>query len=162
MVLKGVKPEDVAEQWAGRIRERMESSGNFDPEEVDELFNVIKSFTKTAVELLQEEPVARVPNSETALELNDDQAHLVIELFLRGVNQVAKRLRDKGLPWEQRRDILESLSWKIFNLSKLLIGLQNQSNQPFQQVLKSSHDLKTMMKHSAEELLTQELREAGV
>ena len=162
MVLDGIKAEELAEQWAVRIRERMETSPEFSADEVDEIFYITKCFAKTAVDLLKEDPTARVPNAPEPVPLDDDTAHLVIELFLRGVNQIAKRLREKGLEWDQRKEILEGMSWKIFNLAKLLVGLQNQKGQPMEQLMQSARDLKVMMKHSAEELLKQELREAGV
>lgn len=156
MVFEGIQPEQMAEEWATRVTERMRKM-NVAEEEITEVHQIIHSFTKTAVDLIREEPSIDLPYSEQGLPLDNEKAHLVIDLFLRGVNQTAKRLRDKGKPWEQRKPVIEQMAWKIFNLSKLLVGLKHIPNPAFKGILKHDRDLKIMMKHSTEELIRKDL-----
>lgn len=157
MVFEGVQPEEMAEQWASRITDRMRTL-NIPDEEVTEIHQIIRSFTKTAVDLIREEPTIELPYTDQDLPLDNEKAHLIIDLFLRGVNQTAKRLRDKGRPWEERKYEIEQMAWKIFNLSKLLVGLKHIPNPAFKGILKQDRDLKIMMKHSTEELIRKELQ----
>ena len=156
MVLEGIDPkvfsQQLADEWSGRIGERLRQIG-VPEEELNENVHIIHTFTRIATEVLVKEPRVELAYNKQAFELSSEHVHQIIELFLRGVNQVAKRLRGMGKPWGERKDIIEQVSWKIFNLAKMLVAIQNVPAPVFKNVLKNHEDLKTMMKHSAEELL---------
>ncbi|MEB3287809.1 MAG: hypothetical protein VKJ04_09925 [Vampirovibrionales bacterium] len=152
-VFQNVVPQELASQWASRIGARMREMG-IPEEEVVENVNIIESFCKTAAEILQKEPDVVLPNREP-IPLDDERAHLVVDLFLRGVNQASSQMRRDGIGWERRKVLLETIAWRIFNLSKLLVGLQLDPVPTFQDVLKQDKDLKMMMRHSTDELIRQ-------
>lgn len=157
MVFEGIEPETIAHEWATRIGERMRAL-NLAEDEVLENTRVIQSFCKTAVEMLKEDPTIKLPYNNEVLQLDDGTGHLIIDLFLRGINQSVRLLRMGNDSWESRKNILESsLSWKIFNLAKLLVGLKLAPNPAFNGLLSQDKDLKLMMKHSTDELLRKEL-----
>ncbi|MGE0201438.1 MAG: hypothetical protein AB7P76_10775 [Candidatus Melainabacteria bacterium] len=161
MNLKNWKSTDVANEWSSRITSRMRDMGVAD-EEINEILRVVYSFVKTAVDIMQKEPYIQLPYTDQAVPLDAEKAHEILDLFLRGVNQCAKRLRDKKLPWETRKRILEEVSWKIFNLAKLLVGSKYAPNPSAPIPITQDVDLKVMMKHSAKELLDVELYEANI
>lgn len=148
--------EQLAAEWASRICDRLKDL-NLPPEELEETRNIIYAFTKTAADELSRERKIQLPYTDQAFEVNAEQAHQIIELFLRGVNQVAKKLRDSGKPWEERKDLLEKLAWKLFNLSKLLVGFLHLPNPAMQNMLSTQKDIQLMMKQSADVLLQEEL-----
>lgn len=160
MVLEGIDAkvfsEQLAGEWASRIEGRLRDIGVPD-NEVTENVHIIHTFTRIATEILVKDPKVELPYAKQTFTLQPEHVHQIIELFLRGVNQVAKRLRDSGRPWEDRKEVLEQVSWKIFNLAKVLVAVQNMPAPVFKNVLKNHTDLKTMMKHSAEELLRKHL-----
>ena len=162
MVFENISAEQVAAEWVARMREKMGESGKVPEAEIDEMCGVAKAFTLTAAQLLKDDPSIQIPNTSNVIVFNDYRAHMVIELFLRGINQSVKRLKERGMDWEARKVFLEGLSWKMYNLAKLLVGMQLTKDQPLNHMMKTPRDLKLMMKHSAEELLNQELQGTGV
>lgn len=150
------QPEQFATEWASRICGRM-AEVNIPTEEVEEMRTVIYAFTKTAVEELSKERKITLPYTDQLFEIDANQAHQIVELFLRGVNHTAKKLRDTGKPWDERKDILETLAWKLFNLAKLLVGFLYIPNPAMNNLLNNQKDLQLMMKQSADVLLQEEL-----
>jgi len=148
--------DDLANEWASRICARLEKSG-VTPEELSETRNIIFSFTRTAVSELEREPEVYLPHSETPFKIEAKDAHMIIELFLRGVHHCARKLRDTTLDWDVRRGHLETLAWKLFNLAKLLVGFLNIPDPNVQSHLHSHKDLQMMMKQSADTMLREEL-----
>jgi len=156
MTLSNFLPEHLASEWAIRICDRLKDL-NLPEDELTEMRTIIYVFTKTAAEELAKESRISLPYTDKPLEIDAAQAHQIIELFLRGVNQTAKRLRDTGKPWDERKALLEVMAWKLFNLSKLLVGFLHIPNPALQSVLGTSKDLQLMMKQSADVLLQEEL-----
>jgi hypothetical protein len=154
--LNGFEPEQIAAEWATRVCDRMRDVGIPD-DEIVETRAVIQAFTKTAAEQLAQDPHISVPYSAEVLTLDASQAHLVIELFLRGVNHSAKQLRLAGKSWEDRKRILEVLAWKLFNLAKLLVAFLHMPNDQLANVLSNPKDLQLMMRQSADVLVKQEI-----
>lgn len=150
------QPEQVASEWASRICDRL-TDLNLPEDEMIEMRTIIYAFTKTAAEELSRETSITLPYTDKPLEVNPSLAHQIIELFIRGVNQTSKRLRDTGKPWDERKDILEVMAWKLFNLSKLLVGFLYIPNPALQNILTTQKDLQLMMKQSADVLLQEEL-----
>jgi hypothetical protein len=144
--------KQLATEWANRICSRLSEIG-LPADEVEETRLIIHAFTKAAADELSKERMVSLPYTSTPMELNAEQAHEIIELFLRGVNHVAKKLRSSGKSWESRKPILENIAWKVFNLSKLLVGFLYVPNPSMRNLLKNQKDLQLMMKQSADILL---------
>lgn len=161
MVFTQTTAENIALEWATRITDRMKEL-SLPEEEISENRQIIYSFCITAVELLQQEPNLKLPSNDKVCPLSDDKAHLIIDLFLRGVNQAANHLRKLKTDWETRKERVENISWKIFNLAKLLVALQLDPVPMFHDLLKQDKDLKIMMKHGTDELIRQMLEETPV
>ncbi len=142
----------LATEWSNRICERLSEIG-LPADEVEETRLIIHAFTKAAADELSKERSIPLPYSSKPFELNAEQAHEIIELFLRGVNHVAKKLRNSGKSWELRKPLLENIAWKIFNLAKLLVGFLHVPNPSMQNLLSNQKDLQLMMKQSADILL---------
>jgi hypothetical protein len=147
--------DDLASEWATRICSRLAEIG-VPSEEIDETRNIIFSLTRIAVEELATDRDIYLPHSEKPYTLTVRDVHLVIELFLRGINHTAKKLRDTDLDWNTRRGHLETLAWKLFNLAKLLVGFLNLPDPNVQSGLHSEKELQLMMKQSADTLLREE------
>lgn len=156
MSVQDLNPKELADLWSQRVADRMRDL-NLPEEEVNENYLVIHSFVFKAADLIKNEPVIKVPYSDDVIPIDGERAQLIIDLFLRGVNHVSKRLRDSGKPWDERKTLLEDLAWKVYNLAKLLVALQIKPNKHLGEMFKSHGDLKTMMKASAEEVLTNEV-----
>lgn len=150
------KADDLATEWAARICDRLAEVG-VPKEEVSETRNIIFSFTKIAADELCTERNIYLPHSEKPYVIGPRDAHLIIELFLRGVNHTAKKLRDTGMDWEVRRNHLETLAWKLFNLAKLLVGFLHMPDPNVQTGLHSEKELQLMMKQSADTMLREEI-----
>lgn len=150
------KPEQLATEWSGRIAERMKEIG-VPPLEVEETRNIVMAFTRTAASELLKDPRINPPYTSEFFELTPAHAHQIIELFLRGVNYVAKKLRDSGKEWEDRKQILEDMAFKLFNLSKLLVAFTVIPNPSISNLLNSPKDLQLMMRQSADVLLEEVL-----
>ena len=156
MALEGMDiktyPEKLAGEWSARLGQRLRQIGIAEAE-VEESVHIIHTFTRIGTEVLIREPEIKLPYGSQTFVLAPEHVHQIIELFLRGVNQIAKRLRDSGMPWDQRKLVIEEVSWKIFNLAKLLVAVQNRPAPVFRHVIKTHGDLKFLMKHSADDLL---------
>jgi hypothetical protein len=124
---------------------------------VDETRNIIFAFTRIAAEELSKDRQIKLPYTDQLLMLEPKIAHQIIDLFLRGVNLVSKKLRDSGMEWEQRREHLETLAWKLFNLSKLLVGFYYIPNPDLPKGLETEKDLQLMMKQSADALYREQI-----
>jgi len=151
-----INAEELATQWAERICGRLAEMG-VPKDEVQETHNIIFSFTRIAAGELSQDRQVHLPHSAEPFTINTQQAHQVIDLFLRGVNHTSKKLRDTGLDWDVRRKHLETLAWKLFNLAKLLVGFLNMPDPAVASGLHSDKDLQVMMKQSADNLLREEL-----
>lgn len=148
--------EQLAAEWASRICQRLQEIGV--PEgEINETRNIIFAFTRIAAEELSKNRQVTLPYTDQVFEIEIKQAHQIIDLFLRGVNQVSKKLRDTGMSWDERREHLETIAWKIFNLSKLLVGFLYVPNPDLPTGLKTEKDLQLMMKQSAEALFREQV-----
>ena len=156
MALEGLdiktSPEQLATDWSSRVGTRLRQLG-IPEQEVIENVHIIQTFTRIGAEELLKDPRVALPYDGKLFVMTPEHVHQIIELFLRGVNQVAKRLRDSGMPWEKRKGIIEEISWKIFNLAKLLVAVQNMPAPAFRHILQSRNDLKFLMKHSAAEMV---------
>lgn len=144
--------EQLASEWAARICSRLEQIGVVG-DELEETRIIIQVFTKTAADELSREQAITLPYTSEPLILTAEQGHQIIELFLRGVNHVAKRLRSSGRSWEERKPLLENVAWKLFNLAKLLVGFLYIPNPAMQSLLSNAKDMQLMMKQSADTLL---------
>jgi hypothetical protein len=144
--------EDLATEWASRICDRLAGIG-VPEDEVSETRNIIFSFTRIAADELCQDRKLVLPHSEQPFIIDAHHAHLIIELFLRGVNHTSKKLRDTGLDWETRRTHMETLAWKLFNLAKLLVGFLNVPDPNLSGSLNTEKDLQLMMKQSADTML---------
>lgn len=156
--------EQVAAEWASRICDRLSVIG-VPEEEVEETRKIIFSFTRIAADELSRERNIKLPYTEQPFVVDSAQAHLIIDLFLRGVNHSAKKLRDARLDWDRRKVILETLAWKLFNLSKLLVGFMHIPNPDLPQSISGPKELQMLMKQSADALLREEttgIRGGGV
>ncbi len=145
-------PEQLAAEWSGRIAQRMKEIG-VSPQEVEETRNIIVAFTRTAAQELIKEPRITPPYSNEHFDLTPALAHQIIELFLRGVNYIAKKLRDSGKGWDERKEVLENIAFKLFNLAKLLVAFTVIPNPTISNLLNSPKDLQLMMRQSADVLL---------
>lgn len=148
--------EQMASEWANRVCSRLAETG-LASEELEETRLMIQAFTKTAADELNRDRSVVLPYTDQVLEIQAEQAHQIIELFLRGINHVAKKLRDTGKSWDERRPVLESMAWKLFNLAKLLTGFTYIPNPGMQNVFNGSKDVQLMMKQSAEVILEDEI-----
>lgn len=148
--------EQLAAEWASRICNRLQEIG-VPALEVDETRNIIFAFTRIAAEELSKERNVKLPYTDQPLILEPKHAHQIIDLFLRGVNLVSKKLRDSGMEWEQRREHLETLAWKLFNLAKLLVGFYYIPNPDLPKGLETEKDLQMMMKQSADALYREQI-----
>jgi hypothetical protein len=148
--------EQLAAEWASRICTRLQQIGVAD-DEVNETRNIIFAFTRIAAEELSKNRQVTLPYTDQPFMIEAKQAHQIIDLFLRGVNQVAKKLRDTGMDWDQRREHLETLAWKLFNLAKLLVGFLYIPNPDMPAGLNTEKDLQLMMKSSAEALFREQV-----
>lgn len=149
-------PEQLANEWATRICERL-GSLNVPEAEIAETHNIIFAFTKTAVEELSRDRQISLPYADKPLDIDPARAHQIIELFLRGVNHTAKKLRDSGRDWDERKTILETMAWKLFNLAKMLVGFMHLPNPALNNVLSTPKDMQLMMRQSADTMLQEEL-----
>lgn len=147
--------EQVAAEWASRICARLESIG-VPEEEIEETRNIIFVFTRIAADELSKNRTVQLPYTEDVLSVDAATAHQIIDLFLRGINHCAKKLRDSRLDWERRKTILETLAWKLFNLSRLMVGFLQYPPTNLSVTPSSIKDLQLMMKQSADVLLREE------
>lgn len=147
--------EQVAAEWASRICDRLAEIG-VPADEVEETRTIIFTFTRIAADELSKEHQVKLPYTEETLALDAAKAHQILDLFLRGVNHCAKSLRDARLDWERRKGMLESLAWKLFNLSKLMVGLLYIPAPNLPTNINNPKDLQLMMKQSADVLLREE------
>jgi len=148
--------EQLAAEWATRIAERMQEI-NVPTSEIEETRSIIFAFTKIAADELSKERAVKLPYTDQPFEVGPEQAHQIIDLFLRGVNHSAKKLRETGKSWDDRRPILEDMAFKLFNLAKLLVGFLYIPNPAFQNLLNNQKDLQLMMKQSTDALLQETL-----
>jgi hypothetical protein len=148
--------EQLAAEWANRICNRLKEI-NVPAHEVEETRTIIFAFTKTAADELSRQQQMPLPYTDQLLTVDATTAHQIIDLFLRGINHVSKKVRDTGKPWDERKVILESMAWKLFNLSKLLVAFLSIPNPQMDNMLTSTKDLQVMMKQSADVLLQEEL-----
>jgi hypothetical protein len=148
--------EQLAAEWASRICQRLQEIGVAE-DEVNETRNIIFAFTRIAAEELSKNRQISLPYTDQLFEIEPKQAHQIIDLFLRGVNLVSKKLRDTGMDWDQRREHLETLAWKIFNLAKLLVGFLYIPNPEMAAGFKTEKELQLMMKQSAEALFREQV-----
>ncbi len=147
--------EQVAAEWASRICDRLGDLG-VPKEEIEETRNIIFAFTRIAADELSKDRVVKLPYTEDVLTVDAATAHQIIDLFLRGINHCAKKLRDSRLDWDRRKAILETLAWKLFNLSRLMVGFLHFPPPNLPVSLGSPKDLQLMMKQSADVLLREE------
>jgi hypothetical protein len=150
--------EQLSNEWSSKICKRLKELG-VNADELNETDIIIRAFTKTAVTELSDSRTVTLPYSDTPMVIEADHAHQIIDLFLRGVNQVAKKLRSTGKPWSERKVLLEMVAWKIFNLAKLLVGFLYIPNPELNTVMKNTRDLQLMMKQTANTLLEEVERE---
>jgi hypothetical protein len=148
--------DKIATEWATRICGRLSDLGVTEAE-IEETRVIIHAFTRTAADELSKEPSITLPYTPQRLDIQPESAHQVIELFLRGINHIAKKLRDTGKSWDERKPILENMAWKLFNLSKLLVGFLYIPGPGMQNLLSSPKDIQLMMKQSADALLEEEV-----
>lgn len=148
--------EQLAAEWASRICGRLAEIG-VPNDEVEETRNIIFSFTRIAADELSKDRNIKLPYTDTPFVVDATHAHQIIDLFLRGVNHASKKLRDSRLDWDRRKVILETLAWKLFNLSKLLVGFMNVPNPGLPNTMTGSFkELQMLMKQSADVLLREE------
>jgi hypothetical protein len=147
--------EQVAAEWASRICDRLEGI-SVSKEEVEETRNIVFAFTRIAADELSKDRTIKLPYTEDVIPVDAAMAHQIIDLFLRGINHCAKKLRDARLDWERRKTILESLAWKLFNLSKIMVGFLQHPPADLPVALNDPKDLQLMMKQSADVLLREE------
>lgn len=147
--------EQLAAEWASKICDRLASIG-VPADEVEETRNIIFSFTRIAADELSKDRNVTLPYTDQPFIIEPAQAHLIIDLFLRGVNHSAKKLRDARLDWDRRKVILETLAWKLFNLAKLLVGFMHIPNPELPQGINGPKELQMLMKQSADVLLREE------
>ncbi|WP_303674007.1 hypothetical protein [Vampirovibrio chlorellavorus] len=147
--------EQVAAEWASRICDRLDKVG-VPREEIEETRNIIFAFTRIAADELSKDRTVKLPYTDNVVTVDATTAHQIIDLFLRGINHCAKKLRDSRLDWERRKAILETLAWKLFNLSKIMIGLLQYPPENLPMPLQDPKDLQLMMKQSADVLLREE------
>ncbi len=148
--------EDLANEWASRICDRLSGMGVAETE-VTETRTIIFTFTRIAAQELCDHRDIALPQSSEPFVIEAQHAHQIIELFLRGINQITKKLRDTGLDWPVRREHTERLAWKLFNLAKLLVGLLHRPNPQLASGFNSEKDLQLIMKQTADNLLQEEL-----
>lgn len=148
--------EQLAAEWATRICTRLQEI-NVPEHEVEETRNVIFAFTRIAADEMSRDRTVKLPYSTETFQLDAKQAHQIIDLFLRGVNMVAKKLRDDGLSWDQRREHLERFAWKLFNLAKLLVGFLYIPNPDLPVPLSSEKDLHLLLRQSVETLYREQV-----
>jgi hypothetical protein len=147
--------EQLAAEWASRICGRLTEIGV--PEaEVEETRNIIFSFTRIAADELSKDQSIALPYSDQPFVIDASQAHLIIDLFLRGINHSSKKLRDARLDWDRRKVILETMAWKLFNLAKLLVGFMHVPNPDLPKGINGPKELQLLMKQSADVLLREE------
>ena len=148
--------EDLAQEWASRICDRLSGMGVTETE-VTETRTIIFTFTRIAAQELCDHREIELPQRTEPFVIDAQHAHQIIELFLRGINQITKKLRDTGLDWSVRRVHTERLAWKLFNLAKLLVGFLHCPNPQLASGLNSEKDLQLLMKQTADNLLLEEL-----
>ncbi len=148
--------EQVAAEWASRICNRLQEL-NLPSDEIEETRSIIFAFTKVAADELSRERKVTLPYTDEIFEIDQKHAHQIIDLFLRGINHTSKKLRNTGKPWDERKTVMEALAWKLFNLSKLLVGFLYIPNPAMKSMLNSPKDLQLMMKQSSDMLLQEEL-----
>lgn len=179
MSLNHINPEQLADLWTRRVTGRMTLTG-ISPEEVQETTDILKSFIKTGVEMLIQEPEILIPresleNLQPAggdakvleifqqpepVPLDAEKLNKLIELFIRSVNQMSKQLRDRGTSWDDRRYILEQASWETFNMAKLLIGLYYTPDSKMRAMDTNEMLLTEMVKQGTNEILGRYLEAA--
>jgi hypothetical protein len=148
--------EQLATEWASRICDRLSEIG-VSREEIEETRTIIFSFTRIAADELSQKREIKLPYTDTPFMVEADHAHQIIDLFLRGVNQTSKKLRDSRMDWPRRKVILESLAWKLFNLAKLLVAFMYVPNPNLPKNLtQNAKDLQLLMKQTANKLLSEE------
>lgn len=156
----GLNPDLLAKEWSTRLGKRLQDLGLPD-EEVLEMMVIVSSFTRTAVIELQREAKVSLPYSDQVFELTTAHVLQIVDLFLRGVAHSAKKLRDTGKGWQERKHLMEALAWKLFNLAKLLVTFQYVPNPSLQNILGTSKDLQLMMKQSVDMLVEEQLSGAS-
>lgn len=148
--------EKLAAEWATRLCDRL-AELNLSVEEIEETRHIIYNFTKTAADELSNDRQIPLSYSDKPLEVDPEKGLMIIELFLRGIFQSSQSLRDSGKPWLERRPMLETLAWKLFSLSKLLVGFWYVPHAPMHPLLKTQEDLQALLKESVNVLVKEEL-----
>lgn len=149
--------EQLAAEWATRICDRLQQMG-VPTTEVEETRNIIFIFTRIASDELSKNRQIKLPYTEQLFEIEAKQAHQIIDLFIRGVNHTSKKLRDTKLDWEKRREHLENLAWKIFNLAKIMVGMMYIPNPEIPKGLSSEKELQLMMKQAADTIFREQVQ----
>lgn len=159
MVLAELQAEQLAREWTSRVVKRMKTAG-LPEQEIEETAFILPKLIQVAVNALKDDPVIKLPNVEQELILDKEKAFLILDLFVRGISNSARALREVEQPtpisWEQRRMTLEKLAWETFILSKVLVGshyLPVSANN----LLKREGDLRVVMGQSAMEILKRHL-----
>lgn len=147
--------EQVAAEWASRICGRLTEIG-VPADEVEETRNIIFSFTRIAADELSKDRKIKLPYTDEPFMVEATHAHMILDLFLRGVNHSSKKLRDSRMDWDRRKVMLETLAWKLFNLAKLLVGFMHKPDPNSPKVLSSVKELQMLMKQSTDVLIREE------
>jgi hypothetical protein len=144
--------EAVAENWAVKMVQVLGKVGLTESELHDHV-TIIRRLVSVAANLINEDPVLRIPNRPNQMPMTPDHADLILDLFVRGVNQSIKAFNtQRGLP-QDRNVMLEQSAWEIFNLSKVMTALLFMPQPETQSMLQNENQLRMMLRPSVEEIL---------
>jgi hypothetical protein len=149
-------PEAFATEWADKICNRLSQIG-VAGEELVELRVIIFNFTRIAIEEMSANRQVEIPHSTKPFEIDETSGQQIIELFLRGLTNTAKKLRSSGKSWEDRKDLLEKLAWKLFNLAKILVSLLYIPSPKLGMSIQTEKEIQTLMKQSSEALYREQV-----
>ncbi|MBY0405184.1 MAG: hypothetical protein K2X66_14900 [Cyanobacteria bacterium] len=171
-LLSTINPENFANQWTQRVTGSMKKMG-VPEEEVAENTTILFSLIKTGTELLIQEPEIKLPaleniqglnlpeakefmalfTTQAPLQMTPERLNQIIELFIRSINQMSKTLKSRGLPWEERKYILEQAAWETFNLSKTLVSIYHMPRSIIKSLDAENTLLQEMIKEGTQETL---------
>jgi hypothetical protein len=158
--VQSLNPEAVAETWTTKIGNIYRRNG-MPEDELAENIEIIRAFSRVAVELAKQEPTYDIPELKVTVTLTPELVEELIDYFLRGSNFCAKCLRDTQKPWEERRELLEKLGPFLFNMARTMLALKQSPNDLSKQMFKSERDYHLAIRESASELLRKFAPEAA-
>lgn len=149
-------PESFASEWADKICKRLSDIG-VAGEELAEIRVIIFNFTRIAVEELSANRKLELPHTKQVFEIDEKSGQQIIEVFLRSLTHTAKKLRDSGKSWEERKNILESLAWKLFNLAKILVSFLYIPSPEKGLNLKTEKEVQVLMKQASDAIYKEQV-----